>query len=223
MRKGAPTEEARQKAARVVAAGAPSRREEPEKGIPAEREFTSEELEFVEEAEYAEETADVSDDFLGLDPTAPEMMEPSGVVSGAEDIFEEAVPEADEAEPAELMAPPEPVEGGRPAPAAQVDLGPVLARLENLEAEISALRREVAEGRVRSSNAGDKAVLERLAEIERKVSGAAEGQDRLLLSILEAVRDSKKGNLDAHSRIEDALKDVGERLGGGVREKKRWF
>lgn len=225
VRKGAPTEEARQKAARVVAAGASSRREEPEKGIPAEREFTSEELEFVEEAEYAEETADVPDDFLGLDPTAPEMMEPSGVVSGTEDVLDEVVPEAEEAEPAELMPPPEPAAGGGPATAVQVDLGPVLARLESLEAEISALRREVTEGN-REQNGGTKAddrVLERLAEIERKVSGAAEGQDRLLLSILEAVRDSKKGNVDAHSRIEDAIKDVVERLGGGVREKKRWF
>ena len=223
VRKGAPTEEARQKAERVVAAGARSRHEEPEKGIPAERELTPDELEFVEEAEYAEETADGPAGFLGLDPTAPEMMEPGGVVSEGEDLLDEVVPEAEGAGSAEYITPAGPVVGGGPAAVAQVDLGPVLERLERLEAEISALGREVAETRAQGSRAKADGVLERLSEIEKKVGAAADGQDRLLLSILEAVRDSKKGNVDAQSRVEDALKYIAERLGGVVKEKKRWF
>jgi mutual gliding-motility protein MglA len=100
-----------------------------------------------------------------------------------------------------------------------LDLLEIKESLARIEQETSALRLTLtmmkestanALHSAQSSGGGDlKAELE---ELRKLFKDTLEGQDRLLLSILEASRETKQANNDAHGRLEDALR----RIAGGA-------
>jgi len=141
-----------------------------------------------------EEISDTSDaGYLGMDMTAPEMMEPEGIVAAP--IFDkpvrEPVPEPVR-EPVRESAP-ESVRENLPAQGTNVpsfDIIPIIERMAKLE--------------------------EAVAELKNLL----EGRDQLMLSVLEAMRDLKKNFLDSNEKIEDALRDLTDKA---QPRKKKWF
>jgi len=92
------------------------------------------------------------------------------------------------------------------------------ARLDRVEKMLESLGKTGKSGSV----AATEGLTERLEKMEKSVVVAMEGQDRLLLSILEAVRDNKKVSAAAFDKIEDVLKVVADRMKDD-KDKKRWF
>lgn len=122
----------------------------------------------------------------------------------------------------------------QPAPqAAPVDVSPELYEIREslgrIEQEVSALRMSMtllkeatSNSTVASAGGGDtKAALE---DMRRDIKEAFEGQDRLLLKILEASRETKLANGESHEKLEDALKYIINSIQGDERGgKKKWF
>ena len=100
--------------------------------------------------------------------------------------------------------------------------------MDNLEMRVSELTQEVrdmkAASPVRPEGTPVMDTSSLLEEIRKGFRAAAEGQDRLLLSILETVREAKKGGSDAHEKMEDALKYLIDKVREETKAtKKRWF
>jgi mutual gliding-motility protein MglA len=153
-----------------------------------------------------EEITDVPDGgYLGLDMTAPEMMEPEGVVAAP-------IPDRPTNEPA-----PEAVSGPAPEPVREPVREPVPE-----PAPEEAGKNLTARGT--NLTASDIIpLIERLARLEESVAelkGLFEGRDQLMLSVLEAMRDLKKNFLDSNEIIEDSLKGLAEKVES---RKKKWF
>ena len=145
-----------------------------------------------------EEITDAPDEgYLGMDMTAPEMMEPEGIVAAP--IFDKPVrkpaPEpVSEPAPEPVREPaPEPVRENLPKQGTNVpafDIIPLIERMEKLEEAVAELK------------------------------NIFEGRDRLMLSVLESMRDLKKNFLDSSDKIEDALKNLMDKV---EPKKKKWF
>ena len=245
VRKGASTEEARQKAEMVSV--------QPGEGRPSDR------------------LVDMVDDFLADAPpdAAPPQTPPP------EPEAELAAPEIVPAVKDEPPAPPRPPEPPRaaaretletiehaqpesppvwftesraalaesPAPAAvpPPDMSLTIVALDRLEQKMAVLAEEVAglkaavsalaaapPASAPASPPAPAGLVKGVEEMSKVMKSAMEGQDRLLLSILESVRETRKGLADTQERIEDALKYIIDRLrdgakdaGGGAR--KKWF
>jgi mutual gliding-motility protein MglA len=155
--------------------------------------------------------------YLGMDMTAPEMMEPEGVVAAP--VFDKSVRESapgavKESEPEAVSEPvAEPVRESAPEPVREPMRAPVPeAAGENLPPQGTNLP------------ASDIIpLIERMARLEEAVAELKdlfEGRDQLMLSVLEALRDLKKNFLDSNEIIEDALKGLAEKV---EPRKKKWF
>lgn len=101
--------------------------------------------------------------------------------------------------------------------------------LGRIEQEVSALRltltmmKESTASALQSAGPSGGPELRALFdELKKEFRDAFEGQDRLLLSILEAARESKQANIDAHDKLEDAIRYIAGSLKGDV-GKKKWF
>jgi len=126
-----------------------------------------------------------------------------------------------------------------------VDPSPILAAVQGLQKEVASLRSEVdevkaginavslsqasyvpsGEGLPAAPAADISPILEKL---HKEFMAAMEGQDRLMLSILEAVREGRKKSADAHETLEHGLKYISDRLRDIPKEddkggKKKWF
>ena len=115
-----------------------------------------------------------------------------------------------------------------PPPIQTVDLTPLILAMENLEQRVGELTQEVSHmrdaGPVTAQTPVPQNTTALLEEVRAVLKSSAEGQDRLLLSILETVRDIRKGGSDAHEKIEDALKYLIDKVREDVKVgKKKWF
>jgi mutual gliding-motility protein MglA len=180
---------------------------------PATGEFKVEfEMEDTRELTPEEITDAPDGGYLGMDMTEPEMMEPEGIVTAP--IFDKPVREPapepvreqvreSAQEPAKPAREPVPDPATESAPAAAAENLP--SHGTNVPAfDIIPL-------------------IERLAKLEESVAelkNLFEGRDQLMLSVLEALRDLKRNTLDANERIEDALKDLTDKV---EPRKKKWF
>jgi len=185
--------------------------------------------------------APAEEEYMGMDMTSPDMIEPDGAVFDAL----EAAPSIP-AEPVPTPAPAAMAATSAPAPqpaAPPVDISPVVLALDRLDRQVAALIDEVAELK---STLADMSVEKEtdiplqpapsvqpditsgLEEMGRGLKAAIEGQDRLLLSILESVRESKRTNSDSHEKMEDAVKYLIDKIRDdstdeGKGGRKKWF
>jgi hypothetical protein len=104
-------------------------------------------------------------------------------------------------------------------------LSPIAAILKKMDGQLSALRDEVdglkaSVSQEAAQRGGPQGVD--LSGLEKLLRDSLEGQDKLLLSVIEAVRDAKKSNAEAQEKVEQGLRQLLDRLrdDGG---KKRWF
>jgi len=222
VRKGAPTEEARQKAENIVHATQPALEDmgevEYELELDPEPSYQTAEIKPVPEKPGVElEVApedEKSGDFLGLDMTSPEMMEPDGITAPEPYTFKPSVPE-----PVSVMSSP-------PATITGVDLSAITEALARVEDEIAALKKSVDGLKITDNPkvAGDGAFLSRMESLENSFKGSLEGQDRLLLSILEAVREIKRFNAEAYEKIEDGINYIVDKVREEPKDvRKKWF
>jgi signal recognition particle receptor subunit beta len=114
-----------------------------------------------------------------------------------------------------------------PDPRGTADTEAVILAIERLEKEVQSLSSEVAKIRARTTDelrgtGGMAVIAARVDGLEKRLKEAAEGQDRLLLSILEAVRDTRNSNSTAHEKMEDDLRSLVERSMNEPK-KRRWF
>ncbi len=248
VRKGASTEEARQKAEMVVetpdADLAPADLTgEMEDFLAApqdaptpvhERELTPDELEIETPAPIPPPERE---EYMGLDMTSPEMMEPDGAV------FDMQAPEPLSVPISVLsaQAPPPPPPPYSPPPPQAVDIAPIVLALDRLERQVVALGGEIEDLKSVVSNTGPAPNMQaaaapsiapetagRIDELAKGLKAGLEGQDRLLLSILESVRESKKSSADSLEKLDDALKYIIDKLRDVTKEegkgqKKKWF
>jgi signal recognition particle receptor subunit beta len=138
----------------------------------------------------------------------------------------EALPVLDDIEAPEVPAAVEDVPDW-PDPRGTAETEAVIMAIERLEKEVQSLSSEVARMRMRTKDelpgtGGMAVIAARVDGLEKRLKEAAEGQDRLLLSILEAVRDSRNSNSTAHEKMEDDLRTLVERAANEPK-KRRWF
>jgi hypothetical protein len=218
VRKGAPTEEARQKAENIVPAAQPNVEDIGE--VLYELELESEpsrQATEIEPSPEKPETAPVdekAEGFLGLDMTSPEMMEPDRIAASEPFVYTASVPEA------------APVMSAAPAARADVDLSSINEALARVEEEIASLKKSVNGLKIpdNSKVVDDGALISRIEGLENLFKASLEGQDRLLLSILESVRETKRANAEAYEKLEDGLKYIVDKIReepGNAR--KKWF
>ena len=245
VRKGAPAEEARAKAEMA---------EERGEGL-FERELTPDELEAAGMEAEDLDSLDVLETFeaeTGLESEpAPEAYDPVEMEFLAEEpvshIEPETVPEPEPVpEPMQMSEPiqvpepmpePEPMQMHepmavpdtmplQPGGVSAADFSELLDALLRLEGEMISMKFEVAKlaaGPVAQAGAaGSSSGYEDLVKLLKDVS---EGQDRLLLSILETVRENRKATADALERVEAALQNLEGRPKDETTspKKRRWF
>lgn len=224
VRKGAPTEEARQKAENIVPATQPALEDigEVEYELELEPELeTSYQATKIEpapekpgvEPEVAPEN-ERAEDFLGLDMTSPEMMEPDRMAGSEPFTYVASVPET------------APVISAAPAERADVDLSSITDALARVEEEIASLKKSVDGLKMPgiSKAVDDGALLSRLEGLENIFKASLEGQDRLLLSILESVRETKRLNAEAYEKLEDGVKYIVDKIREEPKDaRKKWF
>jgi len=118
------------------------------------------------------------------------------------------------------------------APVPQIDIAPLLSpiksAIEQLLEEVSDLRAELrAQKDNETAPVPPQQAEGSFAKVEELINefrASMEGQDRLLLSILEAVRESKKNNLDSHEKLEDAMTYLIDKVRDEDKTaKKKWF
>lgn len=221
VRKGAPTEEARQKAENIVPVIHSAREDigevEFELDLEPEPSHTATKIEpapgklgvgpvFAPEEEKVE-------DFLGFDMTLPEVKEPARKTASKPVAYVAPVPEA--------------VPKMSAAPAAKAaDLSSIADALARVQEEIASLKKSVEDLKIPgNSKVGDhKALLSRIENLENIFTISLEGRDRMLLSIMETVRETKRLNAESYEKLEDGLKFIIDKIGeepGGAR--KKWF
>jgi signal recognition particle receptor subunit beta len=169
-----------------------------------------------------EEITDAADEgYLGMDMTAPEMMEPEGIVAAP--IFDKPVLEpVRESAPEPVREPVrEPVKESAPEPVREPVQEPVR---EPVRKSVTEIVSESSPAQGTNLPAFDIIpLIERMTRLEESVAelkNLFEGRDQLMLSVLEALRDLKKNFLDSNEKIEDALKDLTEKV---EPRKKKWF
>ncbi len=226
VRKGTPTEEARQKAENIVPSAQPALEDIGE--VEYELELEPESSEQTPEIKPATEKSvvepvvgfeaaseeEVSGGFLGLDMTSPEMMEPEGVTAPGPNAFEPSDPEVASVISSNL------------ATRLEIDLSEITDALARLEDEVAALRKSIDAIKIpeNSKVAGDGALLSRIEALENSFKISLEGQDRLLLAILESVREAKKLNLEAYEQMEDGIKYIVDKVREEPKDaRKKWF
>ncbi len=101
--------------------------------------------------------------------------------------------------------------------------------LGRIEQEVSAMRLALTMMRESTANALQEAssssgpeLMAAFEELRKELRDNSDGQDRLLLSILESARESKQINIDAHDRLEDALRYLVGNVKGDI-SKKKWI
>ena len=221
VRKGAPTEEARQKAENIVPATHRAFEDvgeveyeldlEPEPPSQATKMAPSpEKLAVNPEVAHEEEKVE---DFAGFDITLQEMVEPARKAASKPVAYVSPVTEA------------APKISAAPAVGA-VDLSSITDALIRVEAEIASLKKSVDALKIPgNSKVGDlRALLSRIESLENIFTISLEGRDRMLLSIMEVVRETKMLNAEAYEKLEDGLKFIIDKVReepGGAR--KKWF
>jgi len=106
-----------------------------------------------------------------------------------------------------------------------VELSGIISVLERLEGQVASLRKELRslkEARESEAIPHGGGIEEAAQRLEKFMRDVMEGQDRLLLSILESVRDAKKSSVDSNERIEGALSYLADKIKDGSKTRK-WF
>jgi hypothetical protein len=114
-------------------------------------------------------------------------------------------------------------------PALEILMSKLGESIERIEQEVSGMRLGMTLAREQGGGAGAGISPEDMAlamdGLKNKFMGAMEGQDKLLLKVLETIRESKQAVLDGHERQDDALKYIIDKVRDedDKTSKKKWY